>query len=48
MSDLEIIKEYYGFNTKDAKNYIKTVNKKAIESIKKNFEDNAKKCFYTD
>lgn len=48
MTNLEIIKNYYGFNTKEAKVYIKAASKKTIENIKKNFEDNAKKCFYTD
>lgn len=48
MSDLEIIKNYYGFNTKQANIYIKTVSKKTIEEIKKYFESNSKKSFYED
>ena len=48
MSDLEIIKEYYGFNTKDAKFYMKNTTYKHIAEIKKDFFNNAKRSFYED
>ena len=48
MNDLEIIKNYYSFNTEQAKKYMKAVSKKTISEIKKGFESNAKKCFYQD
>lgn len=48
MNDVEILKAYYGFTTKEAKIYKKTVSKSTIELIKKNFEQNAKKTFYDD
>lgn len=48
MSDLEIIKEYYGFNTKDAKYYMKSVSYKTIEAIKKDYKKQCEKAFYND
>lgn len=45
---LNIIKNYFGFNNKEAKDYIKNTDKKTLEAIKENFENNSKKCFYTD
>ena len=48
MNIIDIIKEYYGFTTKEAKNYIKTTDEKTIQAIKQGFENNAKKTFYTD
>jgi len=48
MSDLEVIKNYYGFTTNEAKIYMKAVSNKTIAEIRKSFESNAKKCFYED
>ena len=48
MSDLEIIKQYYGFNTEDAKHYMKSVSFKTIEAIKKDYEKQCNKAFYND
>ena len=48
MKDIEIIKEYFGMTTFEAKNYLKITNTKTIEAIKKSFESNAKKVFYED
>lgn len=48
MSDLEVIKKYYGFTTDEAKIYINAVSTKTISRIRENFENNAKKSFYED
>lgn len=48
MKDIEIIKKYYGFTTKEAKIYIKSINQNTINLIKQSFNNNAKKCFYND
>ena len=48
MNDVEILKAYYGFTTKEAETYKKTVSKNTIKLIKKSFEQNAKKTFYDD
>lgn len=48
MSDIEILKEYYGFTTKDAKYYKSQISYKQMELIRKNFEDNAKRSFLED
>lgn len=45
---LDIIKYYFGYNTKQAKNYIKNTDKKTLEAIKNNFNNNAKNAFYED
>ena len=45
---LEIIKQYFGFNTKEAKNYIKQASNETLQAIKKTFEDNAKRVFIED
>lgn len=45
---LNIIKKYYGFTTKEAKEYIKNTDKKTLEAIKNNFNNNAKNAFYED
>lgn len=48
MTDIEILKKYYGFTTKDAKFYKKQITYKTMELIRKSFESNAKKTFYED
>ena len=48
MGDIEILKEYYGFTTKDAKYYKSQISCKQMELIRKNFEDNAKRSFLED
>lgn len=48
MNDIEIIKNYYGFTTQQAQKYIKAISQKTIDSIRKSFEENAKKAFYND
>lgn len=45
---IDIIKKYFGYNTNQAKEYIKNTDKKTLEAIKENFNNNAKKCFYND
>ena len=48
MSDIEIIKNYYGLTTLQAKEYKKNVSKKTIELIKNSYENECKKTFYND
>lgn len=48
MNLIEIVKYNFGFTTKEAKAYIKTINEQAKENLIKGFEQNAKKCFYED
>ena len=45
---INIIKSYFGYNTKQAKEYIKNTDKKTLEAIKENFNNNAKNCFLED
>lgn len=48
MKTIDIIKYSFGFNTKEAKEYLKTIDKKTIEALKQGFENNAKASFYND
>ena len=48
MKILDIIKYEYGLTTEEAKNYLKTIDNKTKEELKKGFYKNAKKCFYED
>ena len=48
MKNIDIIKENFGFTTKEAKNYLKTVDTKTIEALKQGFEKQAKTSFYND
>ena len=48
MNDIEIIKNYYGLTTLQAKEYKKNVSKKTIELIKNSYENECKKAFYND
>ena len=48
MKDIEIIKKYFGFNNKEAKNYIKSVNENTMKLIKQGFEEQCKNAFYND
>ena len=48
MSDIEILKEYYGFTTKDAKYYKSQISYKQMELIRKDFENNVKRSFLED
>lgn len=48
MDILNIIKYEYGMNTKDAKNYLKNINNKTKEELKRGYYNNMKKSFYTD
>ena len=48
MNLIDIIKIDYGFNNKQAKNYIKTLNDKTKNAILENFRNNAKLTFYND
>lgn len=48
MSDIEIIKKYYGLTTLQAKEYKKNVSKTTIELIKNSYENECKKTFYND
>lgn len=45
---IDIIKKYFGFTTKEAKEYLKNTDKKTLAAIEQNFKSNAKKCFYED
>lgn len=45
---INIIKYEYGFNNKEAKNYIKNTPKETLKKIKQGFENNAKSSFYND
>lgn len=45
---LEIIKKYFGFTTKEAKEYIKNADIEILQAIKKGFENNAKISFLED
>ena len=48
MKVIDIIKYNFGFNTKEAKEYLKTIDIKTIEALKQGFENNAKTSFYND
>lgn len=48
MTDIELLKWYFGVNTKQAKEYRKQINNKTMEIIKTTFKENAKKTFYED
>lgn len=48
MKTIDIIKYNFGFNTKEAKEYMKTIDIKTIEALKQGFENNAKTSFYND
>ena len=48
MKLIEIVKYNFGFTTKEAKAYIKTINKQTKENLINGFKQNAKKCFYED
>ena len=48
MGIIDIIKYNFGFNTKEAKEYLKTIDIKTIEALKQGFENNAKISFYND
>ena len=45
---VDIIKEYFGMTTKQAKEYIKNTDEKILQEIKKGFENNAKRAFIED
>lgn len=45
MSDIEIIKKYYGLTTLQAKEYKKNVSKTTIELIKNSYKNECKKLF---
>lgn len=45
---VDIIKEYFGFSTKEAKIYIKNTDKKILEEIKKGFIKNSQQAFLED
>ena len=48
MKVIDIVKYNFGFNTKEAKEYLKTVDKKTIEALKQGFESKEKVSFYND
>lgn len=48
MELLNIIKYEYRMTTKEAKNYLKNIDFKTKEELKKGYYNNSKKCFYTD
>ena len=48
MELLEIIKNFYGMTTKEAKSYIKTLSEATKIEILKGFKQNAKKAFFED
>lgn len=48
MKIIDIIKYNYGFTTKQAKEYLKTIDNKTIKALQKGFENEVKKSFYND
>lgn len=48
MKLLEIVKSDYGMTTKEAKEYIKTIDNKTKQALKNGFYSNAKITFYED
>lgn len=48
MKILDIIKYEYGLTTEEAKKYLKTIDNKTKEELKKGFYKNAKKSFFED
>jgi hypothetical protein len=48
MKLIEIVKNNYGMTTKEAKNYIKTINEETKKALFDGFYKNAKKSFYND
>lgn len=45
---IDIIKEYFGMTTRQAKEYMKNTDTKILQEIKKGFENNAKLSFMED
>lgn len=45
---IEIVKESYGFTTKQAKDYIKTISNVAKQYLIDGYKQTAKKAFYND
>lgn len=48
MKLIEIVKNNYGMTTKEAKEYIKTINEETKKALIDGFKQNAKKAFYDD
>lgn len=48
MNKIELIKDFYGFTTKEAKNYLKNATENQIKEIQNYFINNSKKSFYND
>lgn len=48
MEILEIIKNFYGMNTKEAKEYNKNIDDNTRTQLKKFYIENSKKSFYED
>lgn len=48
MNIIEIIKNFYGMSTKEAREYNKKIDDKARIQLKNIYEQNAKKSFYED
>lgn len=48
MKLIEIVKNNYGMTTKEAKEYIKTINEETKKALINGFYQNAKKSFYND
>lgn len=48
MNIVDIIKNEFGLNTKQAKEYMKNASNETIKQLKNGFESNARKSFYED
>ena len=48
MNIIEILKIFYGMNTKEAKEYNKKIDDKMRIQLKNMYEQSAKKAFYED
>lgn len=48
MKLIDIIKYEYGFNTQEAKKFIKTIDERTKKALYNGFLNNSKKSFYND
>lgn len=45
---IESVKSFYGFTTKEAKNYVKTITEKRKQFLIEGYKQNIIKSFYND